>query len=58
MVLEGETKIYRSNGRHSIYIPAGLVNDSAFPFTLQDKLLIRIEGERIIVEKAKKSVVS
>ena len=51
MVLQGETKIYRSNGRQSIYIPAGLVNDSAFPFTLQDKLQIRVEGERIIIEK-------
>ncbi len=53
MVLQGETKIYRSNGRCSIYIPAGLVNDSAFPFTLQDKLKIWIEGRRIVVEKIK-----
>ena len=54
MVLQGETKIYRSNGRHSIYIPAGLVNDSAFPFTLKDKLQIQIEHNRIIIEKIKK----
>jgi hypothetical protein len=54
MVLQGETKMYRSNGRHSIYIPAGLINDSAFPFVLQDRLLIRIEGEQIVVEKIKK----
>jgi hypothetical protein len=47
--------MYRSNGRHSIYVPAGLINDSAFPFTLQDKLLIRIEGDRIVVEKVKKT---
>jgi hypothetical protein len=46
--------MYRSDGRHSIYIPAGLVSDSAFPFTLEDKLLIRIDGERIVVEKTKK----
>jgi len=55
MVLQGETRIYRSNGRHSVYIPAGLVKDSAFPFTLEDDLRIRIDGERLVVEKAKKA---
>ena len=53
MVLQGETRMYRSDGRHSIYIPAGLVKDSAFPFTLDDELQIRIESGRLIVEKAK-----
>jgi len=51
MVLQGETRIYKSNGRSSIYIPAGLINDSAFPFKLEDRLEIRIEGKRLIVER-------
>jgi len=51
MVLEGETKIYRSNGRQSIYVPAGLVNDSTFPFTLKDRLKIKIEGDKLIITK-------
>jgi hypothetical protein len=54
MVLEGETKIYKSNGRRSLYIPAGLINDSAFPFKNGEPLSIRVEGERVIIEKAKK----
>lgn len=54
MVLEGETKMYSSAGRHSIYVPARLVNDSAFPFRLGEALIIRIEGTRIVIEKAKK----
>jgi hypothetical protein len=53
--LEGETKIYTSGSRHSIYIPAGLINDSAFPFTIGETLTIRIEDERLIIEKTRKS---
>jgi len=55
MVLQGETKIYTSGGRHSIYIPSRLVSDSAFPFVVGEKLTIRIENDRIIVEKVRKS---
>jgi hypothetical protein len=51
MVLEGETKIYRSNGRHSIYIPADLIKDSAFPFTLKDRLKITITDGEIKLRK-------
>jgi hypothetical protein len=54
MVLQGETKIYMSGSRRSMYIPSGLINDSAFPFTTGERLTIRIEGDRIIVEKARK----
>ena len=55
MSLEGETKIYTSGSRHSIYIPAGLINDSAFPFTVGETLTIKIENDRLIIEKTKKS---
>ena len=37
-----------------IYVPADLVKDTTFPFTNWDSLLIRIDGERLIVEKAAK----
>jgi hypothetical protein len=53
MVLEGETKIYKSNGRRSIYIPAGLIHDSAFPFKNGEPLSIWVEGQRVIIEKKK-----
>jgi hypothetical protein len=52
MVLKGETRMYRFDGRHSIYVPAGLVNDSAFPFTLDERLAIRIDGKKLVLEKA------
>jgi len=52
--LKGETKIYSSDGRHSIYIPADIIKDSAFPFTLVDRLSIHVEGKRLIIEKAGK----
>ena len=37
-----------------IYVPADLVKDTTFPFVSGDLLLIRIDGERLIVEKASK----
>jgi antitoxin component of MazEF toxin-antitoxin module len=37
-----------------IYVPADLVKDMTFPFTNGDSLLIKIDGERLIVEKAAK----
>ena len=55
MVLQGETKIYTSGSRHSLYVPSGLVNDSAFPFAVGETLTIRIDNDRILVEKSKKS---
>jgi len=36
-----------------IYVPADLVIDSTFPFKVGDKVKIRIDGERLIVEEAK-----
>jgi len=56
MVLQGETKIYKSGSRHSIYVPSGVINDSAFPFAIGEELTIRIENDRIIVEKIRKKV--
>jgi antitoxin component of MazEF toxin-antitoxin module len=44
-----------SRGRTGIiYVPADLVKDTTFPFTNGDSVTIRIEGDRLIVEKAKK----
>jgi hypothetical protein len=37
-----------------IYVPADLVKDTTFPFANGDSLLIKIDGERLIVEKASK----
>jgi len=36
-----------------LYIPADLMVDSAFPFKAPVRVKIRIENERLIIEKAK-----
>jgi hypothetical protein len=37
-----------------IYVPAGVVKDSLFPFTFDDDVRIRIDGKRLVIEKAGK----
>jgi len=34
-----------------LYVPADIVKDSAFPFQPGEKVKVRIEGNRLIVEK-------
>lgn len=36
-----------------IYVPSDLAIDSAFPFKDGDRVKIRIDGKRLIVEKVK-----
>ena len=55
MVNQIKTKIYRSHGRHSLYLASDLVGDDRFPFHVGDELIVRIDAERLIVEKAKKA---
>jgi len=38
-----------------IYVPSDLVKDSTFPLKEGDILHIRIDGDKLIVEKAKKA---
>lgn len=45
------SKIYVTKGRHYLYLPSGLVRDSAFPLNLSKKLRVRIAGEYLIVEQ-------
>jgi len=53
MVKEAESKIYRTNGRHYLYLPKDLVTDSNFPLDINKKVLIRIDRQRLIVENKK-----
>jgi hypothetical protein len=48
-----KTKIYKVNSRHTIYLPKDFVSDSTFPFRVGEKLTLRIDGEKIIIEKNK-----
>jgi len=54
MVKEALTKIQQVGSRHTLYLQKDLVNDSVFPFKPKEQLLVRIEGNRLIIEKPKK----
>lgn len=54
MVTETETKIHAVGSRHTIYLKKDLVNDSAFPFKANEPLLIKIDGERLVIERLNK----
>ena len=51
MVNQTETKIHHVRSRHTIYLRKDLVDDSAFPFKVGEPLIIRIEGEKLVIEK-------
>lgn len=54
MALEGPGRLERPEAnRTRIYISTSVAGDSAFPFKPGDKLSLRIDGKRLIVEKAK-----
>jgi len=40
---------------HSLYLASDLVNDDRFPFHVGEELTVRIDGDRLLVEKAKKT---
>jgi hypothetical protein len=54
MVKEAPTKIQQSKSHHTIYLQKDLVSDSTFPFKPKEELVIRIDGNRLIVEKPKR----
>ena len=45
--------IRRSDGKWFIYLPARVATDSAFPFEPGEKVMVSIDGERLIIEKLK-----
>ena len=54
MVNQIETKLRKVNSRHTIYIRKSLIDDSAFPFKIGEPLIIRIEGEKLVIERKPK----
>ena len=52
LTAQAKVKIYVSGGRHSINLPSELVRDSAFPFKPLEELVARIDGKRVVIEKA------
>jgi hypothetical protein len=53
-VREAEGVIYKNKKcyTHYIVVPAAMARDSSFPFKDGDKILLRIEGETLIVRRS------
>ena len=56
MVLTGMARIIlgtRSDRSRTgvLYIPADVVKDSLFPFSANEEVLVRIEGDKLVVER-------
>ncbi len=56
MVLQGLARIIlgsRSDRSRTgvLYIPADIVKDSLFPFSANEEVIVRIEGERLVIER-------
>jgi hypothetical protein len=51
MVRQAETKIHKVGSRHTIYLKTDIMNDSNFPFQVGEPLIIRIESDKLIIER-------
>jgi len=51
VVSQTRTKIVKVGSRHTIYLEKAFVEDSSFPFKPDEYLSIRIDKNRLIVEK-------
>jgi hypothetical protein len=52
MALQGKGTIYQHvKGKMYVYIPANIRDDSQFPFKPGEKVNVRIEKNKLIVEK-------
>jgi len=56
LVRQATTKINEVGSRHTIYLQKSLVEDSAFPFRSGELLIIKIESDRLVVERVGKKV--
>ncbi|MEM2897301.1 MAG: hypothetical protein QXG01_07025 [Candidatus Bathyarchaeia archaeon] len=54
---EGRSKFNipsRAGSTGVIYIPADVVKDSSFPFQQNEEIVVKIEGEKLIIERDRK----
>jgi hypothetical protein len=47
---QATTRIHRVGSRHTVYLKTDLVNDSNFPFRVGEPLVVKIEGNRLVIE--------
>jgi hypothetical protein len=50
-----KTKLYQAGPRTFIYLQKPFVTDGAFPFKVGEPLEVKIQGEKLVITKAKKS---
>ena len=55
MVKATKVKLYEYKSRHSINLPSEFVRDSQFPFKKNEELIMTIDGNRVIIERAVKN---
>jgi hypothetical protein len=51
---EGKTKFSipsKASSTGVIYIPADVVKDSSFPFQPNEEVVVRIDGEKLVIER-------
>jgi hypothetical protein len=51
MVSEAKTKINEVRSRHTIYLKKDLVKDSSFPFKVGEPLKIKIQDDKLVIER-------
>lgn len=51
MTNQAKVKLYAVKSRHTINLPGEFVRDSAFPFSVGEELVAKIEDGRIIIER-------
>jgi hypothetical protein len=52
VVSQTKTKIAKVGSRHTIYLEKAFVEDSSFPFKPDEFISIRIDKNRLIIEKS------
>jgi hypothetical protein len=52
MVNHTQTKILKVGSRHTIYLEKAFVEDSTFPLKPNEPVTVKVEGKRLVIEKA------
>ena len=52
MVNHTQTKILKVGSRHTIYLEKAFVEDSTFPLKPNETISVKVEGKRLVIEKA------
>ena len=55
MVSEAFTKIKRVGSRHTVYLRKDIVEDTNFPFKVDDPLVVEIRKDHLVIRKSGRS---